>query len=455
VVNAVTATKRSEYFARVEGRVDVGGLGNAFVLVVGAGSVGSTMALELARSGVGHLLLVDGDRLEPHNLARHVLPDAFVGTNKAEALAGFLHEDIPGLDVAGAPFHLDGSFQDEQIDRMMALADLVVVATDQRRAQRRIASRALAMDIPAIVPGLYADQGGEVFVQLNPGEACFMCWDGFRDIGSEVRSVSSINADAFAVVQQAIFLCLAILQPSLRHTRELAPPPDDLRPRQLFVIRPGAAPLRTPVTRRPGCPGCAVGESPVNREAHAAATASGIAARLGVEHPRAAAAGWRFFLDDARVPPELQVDVDTTLAAEGELVTLSWSAKNATHVVVQGDVQPPEGRREVVVTATGHFVVTAFNPFHRIRASSPVVRVMPLLRIREIRVPDFSFATPNVATAPTLGVGCTAAPADGVEAATAAHTPWPSSLSPAFPMPFDFEHPPRPWPGPLDERVSQ
>ena len=41
------------------------------VVVLGCGSVGSLIAMELARSGVGNFLLVDADTLEYHNLCRH------------------------------------------------------------------------------------------------------------------------------------------------------------------------------------------------------------------------------------------------------------------------------------------------------------------------------------------------------------------------------------------------
>ena len=41
------------------------------VAVVGCGSLGSTLALSLARAGVGRFHLFDPDRLDPVNIARH------------------------------------------------------------------------------------------------------------------------------------------------------------------------------------------------------------------------------------------------------------------------------------------------------------------------------------------------------------------------------------------------
>lgn len=384
-------TDRSQYFSRVSDRVDLRVLSEAFVALVGVGSVGSTMALELARCGVGHLLLVDGDRLQVANLARHALPSAYVGNNKAEAAAHHLMVNIPRFDVGAVPHHLDDTFTDEQIDRLLKPAQLVIVATDKRAAQRRIAARALAMDIPAVVPGLYADRGGEVFVQLNPGQACFRCWDDFRDPDAEVRGVSSINADALSVIQHATYLSIAVLDPRSRHARDLAPPPADPRPRQLFVLRPGAALLRTPVTRRPGCPGCAVGPSPIGEEPRPATPAAGAAVPLTKEHPRAPAAGWRFTLAPEPVVPEIeQVSVSEPVIAEGTHVTLSWLAHNATHVLVEGHgTHPPEGELTVLVNANTAFRVRAVNPFGEVTAISPTVRTVRLPRIQELRLAAF------------------------------------------------------------------
>ena len=45
-------------------------LRHARVGIAGAGGLGSNVAMMLARSGVGTLLVIDGDRVEPSNLNR-------------------------------------------------------------------------------------------------------------------------------------------------------------------------------------------------------------------------------------------------------------------------------------------------------------------------------------------------------------------------------------------------
>lgn len=179
------------YFDRITDRVNLRLLQTSRVVVVGVGTVGSQIARELANSGVGHLLLIDDDVLELSNLLRHILPKAFIGLNKAEAVANYLAEEVPGLHAEAVPRKIDASMTDAEIDRLLQDADLIVAATDDREAQRRIARRALALDVLAIFPALYADSGGEVIVQSSPQLPCFFCWDGYRGRVRQARGVAA------------------------------------------------------------------------------------------------------------------------------------------------------------------------------------------------------------------------------------------------------------------------
>ena len=57
----------------------------ASVAVCGLGGLGSNIAVALARAGVGHLHLVDFDKVEPSNLNRQQYAASQVGLAKAEA----------------------------------------------------------------------------------------------------------------------------------------------------------------------------------------------------------------------------------------------------------------------------------------------------------------------------------------------------------------------------------
>jgi hypothetical protein len=54
------------------------------ILQIGAGALGSQIALTAARGGIGQWTIIDPDHLLPHNLARHVLSKLEVGMLKAK-----------------------------------------------------------------------------------------------------------------------------------------------------------------------------------------------------------------------------------------------------------------------------------------------------------------------------------------------------------------------------------
>lgn len=97
-------------------------------VVVGAGGTGSALATLLARSGIGELVIVDGDKLEDTNLNRvRGYRKAEVGKNKANTLAAYIRS--LGLDgaVASIPEFADRSAT--AIDAL-ATADIVFGCTD-------------------------------------------------------------------------------------------------------------------------------------------------------------------------------------------------------------------------------------------------------------------------------------------------------------------------------------
>lgn len=99
----------------------------ARVVCVGVGSLGSTVALQLARSGVGHLTLIDPDYLVSANLGRHVLGADDLGLAKAEALQERIRKDLPTTEVAAfADFAEVVMYQNPEV---FDKADLVVVTT--------------------------------------------------------------------------------------------------------------------------------------------------------------------------------------------------------------------------------------------------------------------------------------------------------------------------------------
>lgn len=77
------------------------------VAVVGCGAVGGHMAVELVRSGVLRLTLVDFDIMRPENAFRHVLGNSAVGQPKTVALAAHIMQMFPYTEVEPIPVNAE------------------------------------------------------------------------------------------------------------------------------------------------------------------------------------------------------------------------------------------------------------------------------------------------------------------------------------------------------------
>lgn len=92
---------------------DVGGAGqqalkNASVLLIGAGGLGSPLALYLAAAGVGRIAIVDDDVVSRSNLQRQVLHDTpRIGTPKVESAADAIARLNPNVVVDTFNFRID------------------------------------------------------------------------------------------------------------------------------------------------------------------------------------------------------------------------------------------------------------------------------------------------------------------------------------------------------------
>ncbi len=86
-------------FSRNKGILETDQMDAKRAVILGCGSVGSLVALELARSGVGHFLLADPDIMEYHNICRHQCGIEDVGDLKIHALERKLRNINPSVEV--------------------------------------------------------------------------------------------------------------------------------------------------------------------------------------------------------------------------------------------------------------------------------------------------------------------------------------------------------------------
>lgn len=157
----------------LEGSWPVATMADTHVAVIGVGSIGSAAAAALAHAAIGHLTLIDPDRLLQHNVIRHALGLSDLGRHKATALAQLLSERYPQLEVQ--PHAWDVVDDADIIRTRLPQWDGVVVATDG--VESRLAANWLttAAKVPAVFACVLEDGAlGEVLLTA-PNAGCLLC----------------------------------------------------------------------------------------------------------------------------------------------------------------------------------------------------------------------------------------------------------------------------------------
>jgi len=154
----------------------------ATVGIAGLGGLGSSVSIALARMGVGTLILVDFDVVEPSNLNRQQYFIDQIGTAKTEAMKQTLARINPFVTVVTHDVVLDP----ENVPEIFKAADIVVECFD-RAEQKAMILDSVARSLPATyfigASGL-AGYGDSNHIQTRRiGERVFIIGDMERAAG--------------------------------------------------------------------------------------------------------------------------------------------------------------------------------------------------------------------------------------------------------------------------------
>ncbi len=145
-------------------------LSESRVLVVGAGGLGCPVLAYLAGAGVGHIGLVEHDRLEASNLHRQFLYAAGqVGESKAALAADWLQQTHPELSI---DCH-EVRFQSLDIELVLANYDIIVECTDSMETKLLVNQAAICAKLPVVFASIYQFEG-QVQV-VTPDSSCLEC----------------------------------------------------------------------------------------------------------------------------------------------------------------------------------------------------------------------------------------------------------------------------------------
>ena len=157
-------------------QVDVAGqekLLKARVLMVGLGGLGSPAAMYLAASGVGHLVIVDHDKVELTNLQRQIVHTTeSIGQDKVASATRQLKALNPEITVTAINRKLEGAELTEQV----RAADVVVDASDNFPTRFLLNAACVREETPLVSGAVVRFEAQvAVFRADLPDSPCYRC----------------------------------------------------------------------------------------------------------------------------------------------------------------------------------------------------------------------------------------------------------------------------------------
>lgn len=165
-------------------------LRDATVTVIGVGGIGAPVAIELAKAGVGELVLVDHDTVDPAGSVRWPLGFRYAGMTKGSALAGWINDNHPRTKARHEPCRIGirsdasgGERADEAVVRLLQNTDGVFDGTAEWNVQHALSDFARHAGLPYVYAHTTYGAWGGFLARLLPGSTC--CWSCLQHYISE------------------------------------------------------------------------------------------------------------------------------------------------------------------------------------------------------------------------------------------------------------------------------
>jgi len=158
------------------------------VVIAGAGGLGGTVTELLARMGVGHLIVVDGDSFEDSNINRHLLcQEKNLRQNKSQAAVERVGQINSGVEVTS----FSRPVSEENATQLIKGSNVIVDALGEIGARFILEAASKKEGVP-LVHGAIAGFYGQVTTILPEDEGLIRIY-GSRDRAPEVGSESDLG----------------------------------------------------------------------------------------------------------------------------------------------------------------------------------------------------------------------------------------------------------------------
>ena len=218
----------------------------ATVAIIGAGGIGSPAIQYLAAAGVGRLILIDDDSVEPSNLQRQtIFTTADTGLAKVDAAAAAARRINPNVEIVPHRRRIDGTNAATLLDG----ASVILDGCDNFATRFVVADAAHSLRVPLVSAAVGQFEGQlATYRGWEPDKPCYRCFVG----EDPERAETSCAEDGVLGPVTGVLGSLAALET----LRAIAPFGDD-QAGKLLLIDLLALRFRTiRLPKDPGCRGC-------------------------------------------------------------------------------------------------------------------------------------------------------------------------------------------------------
>ncbi len=156
---------------------------NSHALIVGAGGLGSPVALYLAASGVGKLTICDFDTVDLTNLQRQIIHTTqSVGINKAVSAQQSIYAINPDVRVQT----IQQKSTEAEFEQLIKQADVVIDCSDNFATRYALNRVCLKLKKPLVSGAAIGFEGQiSVFDFRNQASPCYHCL--YPDVGNDAE----------------------------------------------------------------------------------------------------------------------------------------------------------------------------------------------------------------------------------------------------------------------------
>lgn len=183
--------RKEKLYSRSHGILESSLLEDRKVAVVGLGSGGSQVVIELAKAGVGKFVLVDFDRIELHNIVRHVCGLSDLGRLKTNVMRDRVLDKNPFAEVETHNTNINNL---EDARRILQGCDIIIAATDNIRSRLNINTLSIELGIVTLYGKCAVRAAGGEVLRVRPKDGpCFSCIYGSASMEAIQEEMSSFR----------------------------------------------------------------------------------------------------------------------------------------------------------------------------------------------------------------------------------------------------------------------